>query len=378
MIDLNQWRDNQIQFGGLSGIEKPSTFYYDETNNVRKLKLDARGFNVEEVKVFVLGGVSHGGEPRALDLLGLRKAMRIQQNVKELKFHHVAKGTFSEILRSKSLRTFLTWLNDSELLIHYHETDPVYWSIVDIVDSILHGGGDPSLYRAHEIIKSDLTEILRAELSATTDLFHRCNYPEVSPSIKAEFLTGLLNIVGRNTRRLDALNVELLQRILIRGITLDSLAFLEGNEPQLLIDSFATFYAAQIAMFSRSTHILDAEDTVQERLIAMQLTKDGSTATHFRFADSAAEPGIQLSDIVVGLLAKMHTFLTRTSIGEVLAFRRGISGTGLENINLLRNCLARSDAENPAFLHHVGALADREKIDGLLHFADGLYAVDGI
>jgi Protein of unknown function (DUF3800) len=377
-MDLNEWRNKQMRFGGLSDIEEPSTFYYDETNNVRKLKVNAQGFNVEEVKVFVLGGVVHGGEPRGLDLLGLGREMRIQQNVKELKFHHVAKGTFSEILCSKSLRTFLAWLNDCDLLIHYHETDPVYWSIVDIVDSILHGAGDPSLYRAHEIIKSDLTEILRAELSATTDLFHRCNYPEVSPSTKAEFLTGLLDIVSRNTRRQDALNVELLQRILIRGITLDSLAFLEGNEPQLLIDSFATFYAARIAMFSRSTHILDAEDTVQERLTAMPLTKDGSPATHFRFADSTTEPGIQLSDIVVGLLAKMHTFLTRTPIGDVLAFRRGTSGTGLENIKLLRDCLARSDAENPAFLHHVAALADREKIDGLLQFADGLYAVDGI
>jgi hypothetical protein len=259
VIDLNQWRDNQIQLGGLSGIEKPSTFYYDETNNVRKLTLNARGFNVGEVNVFVLGGISHLGNPRALDLIGLRKAMRIQQNAKELKFHHVAKGTFPEILRSASLRTFLTWLNDCDLLIHYHEVDPVYWSIVDIIDSILHGIGDPSLYRAHEILKSDLTEILRAEMLATTDLFHRCNYPEVSPTVRVGFLTGLLDIVSRNTRKLDELNVSLLQRILLRGLALDSLAFLEGNEPNLLIDSFAIFYAARIAMFSRSTHILDLE-----------------------------------------------------------------------------------------------------------------------
>ena len=377
-MDLNQWRNQQIQFGGLRDIEKPSTFYYDETNNVRKLKVNARGFNVEEVKVFVLGGVSHEGKPRALDLPGLRTAMRIQQNVTELKFHHVAKGTFPEVLRSKTLRTFLTWLNHCDLLIHYQETDPIYWSIVDIVDSILHGAGDPSLFRAHEIIKSDLAEILRAEISATTDLFHRCNYPEISPSTKIEFLTGLLDIVSRNTRGLDALNVELLKRILVRGATLDSLAFLEGNEPRLLIDSFATFYVVRIALFSRSTHILDAEDFVQERLSAMQLTKDGSPATHFRFADSTAEPGIQLSDVVVGLLAKMHTFLTRTPTEAVLEFRRGLTGTSLENIELLRDCLSRSDDENPAFLQHVATLADREKIDCMLQFSDGLYAAGGI
>jgi hypothetical protein len=373
-MNLNQWRDQQMQFGGVSDFESPSTFYYDETNNVRKLKVNAKGFNVEEVKVFVLGGVLHTGKPRVLELRELRNAMRIQHNVKELKFHHVAKGTFPEILRSKSLTTFLTWLNDCDLLIHYQETDPVYWSIVDIVDSILHGAGDPSLYRAHEIIKSDLTEILRAEISVTTDLFHRCNYPEISPATKIEFLTGLLDIVSRNKRGLDALNVELLLRILIRGVTLDALVFLEGNEPRLLIDSFATFYAARIAMFSRSTHILDAEDAVQERLSAMQLAKDGSAATHYRFADSTSEPGIQLSDVVVGLLAKMHTFLTQNSMEDVLEFRSGLRGASLENIELLRDCLSRSDAENRAFLQHISTFADREKIDGMLQFADGLYA----
>ena len=373
-MELNKWRDQQMRFSVLRDVERPSTFYYDETNNVRKLKLNARGFNAKEVKVFVLGGIVHEGDPRDLDLPGLRSAMRIQQNVKELKFHHVAKGTFPEILRSKSLRTFLTWLNEAKLIIHYHETDPVYWSIVDIVDSILHGVGDPSLYRAHEIIKSDLTQSLRAEISATTDLFHRLNYPEIDPSRKTEFLTGLLDIVHRNTRGLDALNVELLKRILIRGVMLDSLAFLEGNTPQLLIDSFATFYAARIAMFSRSTHILDAEGTIQKHIAGMQLKKDGLPATHFRFTDSGMEPGIQISDIVVGQLAKMHTFLTQNSLEEVLAFRRGASGTSLENLKLIRDCISKSDAENPAFLHHVAALADREKVDALLQFSDGLYA----
>jgi hypothetical protein len=281
-------------------------------------------------------------------------------------------------MRSTSLRTFLTWINGCDLLIHYHEVDPVYWSIVDIVDSILHGIGDPALYRAHEILKSDLIEILRAEMLATTDLLHRCNYPEISPTAKAEFLTGLLDIVSRNIRKLDELSVLLLQRILLRGLALDSLVFLEGNEPNLLIDSFAIFYAARIAMFNRSTHILDVEETVRERLNAMQLTRDGLPAAHFRFADSTTEAGIQLSDIVVGLLAKMHTFLTRTSTEDVHEFRRSISGTSLENIELLRDCLSRSDAENPAFLHHVASLTDREKIDRLLQFADGAFANDGI
>jgi hypothetical protein len=31
-------------------------------------------------------------------------------------------------------------------VIHYHELDPLYWSIADIIDSILPNLGDPGLF----------------------------------------------------------------------------------------------------------------------------------------------------------------------------------------------------------------------------------------
>lgn len=58
---------------GLTKANKSYTFYHDETNNIRKLHVGARGLNVAELKVFVLGGVVHDGP-------GAREAGRSHPN----------------------------------------------------------------------------------------------------------------------------------------------------------------------------------------------------------------------------------------------------------------------------------------------------------
>ena len=48
MIDIDEIRDAHIRMSGLSKADQPYTFYHDETNNIKKLRLDAQGLNVAE------------------------------------------------------------------------------------------------------------------------------------------------------------------------------------------------------------------------------------------------------------------------------------------------------------------------------------------
>jgi len=354
--------------------EAPATYYYDETNNIRKLYVGPRGLNVAELNVFVLGGVAHAGGPRPLDLAPLREAMRIQKNATEIKLNQVATGSFPDLLRSTKLRTFLRWTQDNGFLIHYHNLDPFYWSVVDIVDSLLRGLDNPMLIMGHAKLKSDLTEILRAEFAVTIDLFHRYAYPNLQPESRIPFLNELIALTERNRPNLSELHVSLLTWILRRGLELDGLVFLEDKTPNRLIHDFSLFYVGRIAMFTQATHILDMEEVIRDRLEAMSITKGGMPATNFRFADSKSEPGIQLADVLVGLLGKMHSYFTRTPIEEVAAARANFTGTSLENAELLRDCIARSDEANVAYLNHVGSLYDIRKLDCFLRFADGAFA----
>lgn len=285
MIDIGDWRNKQIRLHGLSDTEVNATFYYDETNNIRKLQIGPQGLNVADLKVFVLGGVLHMGGPRILDLRPLREAMHIQKTATEIKLQHVATGSFLDLLRSTKLTTFLHWLMDSDLLMHYHDLDPFYWSVVDIIDSLLPGIAHPMLTMQHVWLKSDLAVVLKVDARATVALFHRHGYPGLSPEGRKPFLHELSELFDLHSGAIPAPSAGLIRYVLKAGLELDDLPFIEGNTPHRLIEDFSLFYLMRIAVFNRATHILDMEESIRDRLGAMSITSGGHPATHFRFVD---------------------------------------------------------------------------------------------
>jgi hypothetical protein len=373
LFDIDEFRESQIALHGLIKANESYTFYHDETNNIRKLHVAAQGLNVAELKVFVLGGVVHEGPPRPIDIQSLRAAMRIQKTVPEIKLEHVAKGDFLKVVRSTKLTTFLRWITDNRLMVHYHELDPLYWSIVDIIDSILSKLRDPYLVQHHALLKSDLTAILRSDLPATISLFYRYDYPGLAPENRKLFLNELIDLLEHYSAVIAVPNAAILKNVLKAGRGLDSLDFIEGYSPNMLIDDFSAFYQSRIAIFKHATHVLDMEETIRDRFLETPLTSGGEPVTHYRFADSKAEPGIQLSDVIVGLLGKMHTYFTETLSDEVAADRAELTGASLQNAELLRDLIAASDRANIAFLNHVSSGHDLDKLDLFLRFRDGAY-----
>jgi len=374
MLNIDELRDPEIELHGLDKADWAYTFYHDETNNIRKLHIGADGLNVADLKVFVLGGIVHEGPPRPIDIGPLRNAMRIQMTAKEIKLEHVAKGHFLEVLQSNKLTTFLRWLSQSGLMIHYHDLDPLYWSIVDIIDSIIPQLRNPVLIQYHALLKADLAAVLKDDLPATIALFHRYGYPGLSPKDRKPFLETLIERVENHRAGLPSTNTMMLKGVLQAGLKLDSLDFIEGFPANLLIEDFSAFYLNRLAVFKHSTHVLDMEDTIREQMLRTPLTSGGAPVTHYRFADSKAEPGIQISDVTVGLLGKMHSFLREATRDEVIDARTALKGAALENAELLCDLISASHEANIAFLNHVASGHDIDKLDLFLRFKDGAYA----
>lgn len=61
MIDVNPMRDAILEAFPMPNVDGAYCFYYDETNNVRKLHLTPDGMNIRRPDCFVLGGIVHGG-----------------------------------------------------------------------------------------------------------------------------------------------------------------------------------------------------------------------------------------------------------------------------------------------------------------------------
>ena len=368
--DIDELRETEIRLHGLTKANCVYTFYYDETNNIRKLYVDAQGFNVGTLKVFVLGGIVHEGSPRGFSIDDLSSTMRIQKTALEIKLKHVANGDFFDLLRSTKLTSFLRWVTDTGLMIHYQEMDPFYWSVADIIDSILAGVGEHALYPHHMILKGDLVAILRSDLPATADLFWRYRYPDLAPEDRKPFLDNLIAVLERNHDTLPHCNAMMLKGVLQAGRGLDSLVFIEGEMPNLLIENFSSFYLSRLAVFKYSNHVLDMEKSVRQRFSETPLTTGGEPVTHYRFADSKSEPGIQIADVIVGVLGKLHSYLIETPREEVAAARASLAGTSLQNAEFLRDLIDTSHATNIAFLHHITSPHDLEKLDLFLRFRD--------
>jgi hypothetical protein len=363
LIDIDEIREAHKKMHGLDKVDAVYTFYHDETNNIKKLRLDAQGLNVAEPSVFVLGGVVHAGAPRALDIESLRSALRIQKTADEVKLKHIAKGNFLGLLMSDKLSVFLQWVSDSGLKIHYHALDPLYWSLSDIIDSILYRLDQPRFFQLHTELKSDLAVVIRANLSATTSIFYRYKYPDLAAESRKPFLDELLELLERSQGLLPEFNAMMLKGMLQAGRNLSSLDFIEGSTPHLLIENFALFYLTRIAVFKHSSHILDMEDSIRDEIAALNPTSQGTPVTNYRFADSKTEQGIQVSDIVVGLIGKMHSYFAQTDRKLVAQERRTLSGPSLSNAELLRNLIDASHAENIAFLNHVSSARDIDKMN---------------
>jgi len=356
-IDVNAGRDFDIYIQGLTGLDDVFTFYYDETNNTRTLYIGADGFNVPKVKCFVLGGIAHRGAKRELHFEALRQTLWLQPTVKELKLEHVAKGDFLAVIDKPKMTTFLQWLSESGLLVHYFALDPLYWALVDIVDSILADA--PWLYPAHIQLKNNLYGLLRRDMEATLDFLRRYDFPDVGRARRTQFMHELLDSLEACEGMFPHFEYQMLKGVLQMGAKMEALPFLEGEKPKVLIGQFSTFCIKRFSMFKNSLHIADMEPHIRDLIEPLTFLDDGRPIRNFSFVTSHDEVGVQISDVVVGLLGKLFSFLNETPGEELEALIEDLTPVQHHNLGLLNGLLDRSLAENEALAHFVVSAEDR-------------------
>jgi hypothetical protein len=88
--------------------------------------------------------------------------------------------------------------------------------------------------------------------------------------------------------------------------------------------------------------------------------------TNFRFAVSDDEPGIQISDVMTGVLGKLFSFIQDTGFDDLVLWRKNLDTQQERNLDLLRQLLDHSLKENPAFAHYVLSLEDLRRTAFLL------------
>ncbi|UVK48936.1 hypothetical protein BPNPMPFG_006554 (plasmid) [Mesorhizobium sp. AR07] len=155
-------------------------------------------------------------------------------------------------------------------------------------------------------------------------------------------------------------NYMMLKGVLQIAERLDALPYLEDETPNVLIEGFAPFYVQRICLVKNSQHILDVEEVVKAHLQQTPFTDGDHELKHFRFAISHDEAGIQVSDIVTGLLGKFLSFICASDDADLVDARRGLGEQQQRSLSLLNALLDRSIGENEAFAHYVLSLRDQQ------------------
>lgn len=366
MLDVDAIRKPIVALNDVAGIDRPYTFYYDETNNLQKLVLRERGLNVPSPGCFAVGGIVHRGSPPCIEIAALRERLRTQPSATELKLKHVAKGSFLELLDSRKLGMVMQWLSEQGFLVHFLAVDLFYWATTDIVDSLLTGLEQPQLFAAHAFLKDALFSVLRTDLDATAALLKAHHYPDVGRERAPAFLAALKARINCYTGRPRHPGTDMVRGLLDMAGGIESLPFLEDDVPDQLVERFGDFYLSRLALFTSSQHVFDAEASVEAFLCTAELAQNGRPLDYFRFADSKDEPGIQLSDVVIGVVGKMFDFVAGHSAREIEVVLQELTTQQRTTLANLATLIDRSIDQCPAFAHYIISGTDQHRAGLLL------------
>ncbi|WP_295937311.1 DUF3800 domain-containing protein [uncultured Alistipes sp.] len=350
------------------------TIYYDETNNIKTFYIRESGPNYDHNANFVLGGVLYFGDRPNVE--NIFEGLRLQKTVNEVKLKHLAKGNFQECLTSDTLGILLKRIVDSDLHFHSVSLNFLYWSIVDIVDSVaaISDVGREFVIRHGSKMKNDLYEVCKMELEDILDIFYRYNYPTIREDKIRDFIEELTAITSKY-ESIEEYHISLasLRQLLKECANKNELLYLTDNQSEddekgnRIIKDFVQFYLSPIYMFKNSTHILDEESEINAKMGEFIILDNGVRIQNYSFMDSKADKLIQLSDILTGLYGKFTTFINQSYPAEIAIQLRAFSPTQLDNLDLFLDIINKTIQFNSGLMQHFDSIGEQRKIELIKH-----------
>lgn len=341
---------------GVQPSDAEWTFYYDETSNCRRIAYKGGVIPNEESvsRDFILGGLVFTDEESERLATSMASSLPAPQG--EIKTKPVLSGSddLFKVLSRREVSTFLEILKLDGVLVHYSAQDNLYFATVDIVDSLLALDAYRSMIPYHRELKNALFTCIGANPKGFLDLVRRFGYPNVDGEDIGPFCSVLEGLVRACMDRFgwylespSGYAADLLCEMLREGSEAGELVFLSGNPENELVGGFLYLYAQGCLMFPRSRHVFDMEPSIVEAM--------GVKANNYEFVDSKSSVPVQLSDVLVGLLARLFAFFDRLHPNDLERQRDRMSAKARENLNTIRDAILRANEANPTLIYNFNA-----------------------
>lgn len=357
-----------------SEIDNKYYFYYDESGNIRKLHIDRNHFNVEICDYFVLGGLVFYEKPEEQVIIREKFQKYIPLPNEELKCNYICTKSrnFFDVLKQEKLNKFLCFCLEQDFIIHYKVLNFLYWSIVDVIDSINVeiGVNDKN---SLDDIKKLLYLVCKENYKQLSSFFSQYNYPNLKENRKSDFLKGIISFT-KKSKTLNASGKANLLQFLENGFA-SELIFIKNNPDNILLDGFLNFYVDGIEKFLNLFHVFDEENEIQNIIKSCDLK---IVENNYVFKNSKDDFYLQLSDVIAGLIRKFRKYLFSKSSEEIENDFCNMCKIQRNNLISLLMIIKRSEQENIFFLHDIDSVSEHDKLGDLINFYRGFIENNGI
>lgn len=367
---------------------KSYTFYYDETNNVRKFSLKNKHFNEKIHKNFILGGLVFD-ESKTNELALVKKIQEqfyrnhLSQELKVNDFCN-KKYSFLNAVKKINTRKLFKTLIENNVYIHYNYHNNLFYALADIIDSI----DDKGIFDEVDNLKEFLYNQASYNLVGMTNLLVEFDYPNVGKR-SLEFYLKLIELITQNLISIiDIPSSSEKNDLIIEGLNLicflsrftdkealylsnnDSMVESERNR-LVLIDEYYLIYLNKALDFKNSIHIFDEEKTVEKRIEEVKLhfcEEEIKRIEKIQFIDSKDNVLIQISDVIVGILGKFFEMVHDTPFDELKLQIEQLEGTEKEGFKMFQEIMNYSVKENEAFRNQTRNHGFQNNVQEILNY----------
>jgi ribosomal small subunit protein bTHX len=339
-------------------------FYYDETNNFKKFHIKNRDdFNANIENNFVLGGLCHAISSTVIDESLIFSNIPLQKTAKEVKLKHIANGDFPDMLKSTKLTIFLENIIAMPLYLHYQSLNPLYYSLVDIIDSNI----DDKYIPHNRTLKATMYDVLKSNLNKTKEIIKGYGYPNISENDTKNFIHDLIDLTTKELKKSSFIGERIRLKLLLDFLRdtedVDELVFLSEEDEYIMIKQLNELYAQNVALFINSEHIFDNETDIQDNFAKVRMTCQNKDINNFSFTDSQSSILVQASDVIIGVIGKLFSFIRSVDIMSLDEVISDMSDIQKNNLDLLLTLYNKSLEINPSFINSIESDSELVKLN---------------
>ena len=359
-IDVNEMRKIDAEMHGLPLCDDVMTFYYDETGNCGKLILTDDGVNDETALEcdFILGGVAFDGEQCPADTGQLLQDLKLQSSIKELKFRHMTRGgkSFLEFMGNSRVTTYMEWLHNSGLYIHYATVNSLYYGLVDLVDSIWEYRPEFAFnFEWVQYLKSELYNFCIEYLDEVLPLLYKYQFPNISREDKRAFCFFFCDFIqSYNDDTTEAgFGMEVLRQMLKDVGRHGDISLLYDNDSNILVSEYYAFYLSRCYTYKNAKHYFDFEKVIKAKMDETELMNNSVPFKNYEFVESKEIELIQISDVFVGVLSRVFRYLDNITVDDIEEIDRVKHAQAIENLQKLHELIIRADRKHPMLIQNA-------------------------